>query len=619
MRNIASKAKCFLLLVCICFAANTAWGLDAPGVTATAKGPNQINLTWGRVSAPGWGYKVEIQSSGDSRYSSWTDLTAALINGRNYLPYWVTEPQYRDPTDGSGTSLGSACQFPVFGLKYGTAYNFRVRSYGKNDSGAAQYSSYSSTASATTYTPSIIRHVKAGGPYGSGDGTSEANAWGHIYNANSLSAGTTNGTLIIVHGGNYAGDGWAPSNSGASPSRKIVLQVDPGETATVTSTGANNQVVNMGSRSYVVVDGLKTTASATNEIFTIGSGGSRNIWANCEVNASAIPQSVYTPYVYGSYNLLHQNYMHDVGRLDQSGGSGTGFTGSNAAYNYLQYCRHEKNGHDQLLMYTNSHHNAVLNNLFDGGYGMAWETHHQSNRCLFEGNIAKNAAKNQPGVYKPNIEISSDYHTIRRNFFLSGSSHAIELSAIEGATAQGNLIYNNVIYGNTAGGIWYMQGSATQANNIWANNIIYNNMGNVSASGMPSPTYVEVRGDYTGTKIHHNCILYASPDNPGAAIINFNASGSNMSVMQANSSYSSYFYSNVTTTPNFVDTAYFHLKSTSGLIDAGAVVSDSTWGNISYTGSSPDIGAFEYSLGSSSGGGSSTPISAPRNLRIVFD
>jgi hypothetical protein len=615
MRSIASKASCFLLLVCLILAGNPAWGLDAPVVQATPKGPNQINLTWAGVSTPGWGYKVEIQSSGDSRYSSWTDLTAALINGRNYLPYWVTEPQYRDPTDGTGTSLGSPCQFPVFGLKYGTAYNFRVRSYGKTDAGAAQYSSYSNTASATTYTPSTIRHVKAGGPYGSGDGTSEANAWGHIYNANSLSAGTTNGTLIIVHGGNYAGDGWAPSNPGASASRKIVLQVDPGETATVTSTGSNGHVVNMGNRSYLVVDGLKTTASSANEIFTIGSGGSRNTWANCEVNASAVPQSVYSPYVYGSYNLLHQNYMHDVSRQDQSGGTGTGFNGSSAAYNYLQYCRHERNGHDQVLMYTNSHHNALLNNLFDGGYGMAWETHHQSNRCLFEGNIAKNAAKNQSGTYKPNVEISSDYHTIRRNFFLSGSSHAIELSALEGATAQGNLIYNNVIYGNTGSGIWYMQGSATQANNVWANNIIYNNTGNVSGSGAPSPTYVEIRGTYNGTNIHHNCILHA--DNPGAAIINFNLSGSNSTVSQANSTYSTYFHHNITTAPNFIDTTDFALKSTSGLINAGAVVPDSTWGNIPFSGSAPDIGAFEYSLGASSGGGGGTPPAAPRNLRIV--
>src|SRR5882757_361395 len=43
-------------------------------ITATAKGPNQINLTWPPVASPGYGYLVEIQSDGDSRYTSWTEL-----------------------------------------------------------------------------------------------------------------------------------------------------------------------------------------------------------------------------------------------------------------------------------------------------------------------------------------------------------------------------------------------------------------------------------------------------------------------------------------------------------------------------------------------------------------
>ncbi len=32
---------------------------------AIATGPNQINLTWPAAEAPGYGYIVEIQSSGD--------------------------------------------------------------------------------------------------------------------------------------------------------------------------------------------------------------------------------------------------------------------------------------------------------------------------------------------------------------------------------------------------------------------------------------------------------------------------------------------------------------------------------------------------------------------------
>ena len=49
-------------------------GRGIPVVTATAKGPNQINLKWAAVPNPGYGYIVEIQSSADSRHSSFTEL-----------------------------------------------------------------------------------------------------------------------------------------------------------------------------------------------------------------------------------------------------------------------------------------------------------------------------------------------------------------------------------------------------------------------------------------------------------------------------------------------------------------------------------------------------------------
>lgn len=140
--------------------------------SATAKGPNQINLTWGAAPSPGYGYTVEIQSGGDARYSSYTELqpiptasgytcNAALsyngVTGCNIsdgdgdyvytppvngVPYWVTENQYIDPQD------GTAAQFIAWGLKNNTAYNFRVRAYTGNTS--PSYGPYSSTATVTT-------------------------------------------------------------------------------------------------------------------------------------------------------------------------------------------------------------------------------------------------------------------------------------------------------------------------------------------------------------------------------------------------------------------------------------------------------------------------------------
>jgi uncharacterized protein YbdZ (MbtH family) len=48
--------------------------LQPPTIIATAKGPNQINLSWSPAANAGYGYLVEIQSASDTRYSLWTEL-----------------------------------------------------------------------------------------------------------------------------------------------------------------------------------------------------------------------------------------------------------------------------------------------------------------------------------------------------------------------------------------------------------------------------------------------------------------------------------------------------------------------------------------------------------------
>jgi hypothetical protein len=86
---------------------------SAPTITATPKGPTQINLQWGPVANAGYGYMVEMQSGMcgnapcDSRYSSWTQVqpiptasgytcgaTNPLIGSNQYSssPYTIASP-----------------------------------------------------------------------------------------------------------------------------------------------------------------------------------------------------------------------------------------------------------------------------------------------------------------------------------------------------------------------------------------------------------------------------------------------------------------------------------------------------------------------------------------------
>lgn len=584
-----------------------AWGLDTPTITATAKGPNQINLTWSAVSNPGWGYKVEMQSDGDSRYSSWTELPITR-SGRNFLPYWVTESHYKDVIDGSGASTGSAAQFQIYGLVYNTLYNFRVRCYGKTDAGAETYGSYSTTASATTTTPSTIRYVVVGGA-GSANGTSWANAWPKISSANGVAAGT----LVLVRTGNYAADNVDPTTSGTQANH-TVFQAEPvsGTTVTITSVTGGAPSICL-TNSYVVVDGINVANSDANNQRVVVTG-TRNAVVNCDLSAQNAGYGEVVN-VSSSYNLFHYNAIHDGDINDQEGGFTMTIYGTSADYNVVQYNHIYRGGHDTGLIQNGADYNQWKNNQHDGGYGLGWECVASSTPTpvynLFEGNIVKDPGDNQPGVYKPTIEVSGSYTTVRRNLLIHGSSHGIELSALHSINAQHNLIYNNVIYAN--GQLGQIMFGPPRANNVMTNNIYYANIGDPGGDwgddleiGILDTTGAELF-QYNVILRHHGGADY--PNEISCARIAATAT-----TLAANG-WAEY-EANITTNPSFIDEVNFelHLKSTSGIINAGISVTDTQWGTIGYNGSAPDIGAFEYWGNISS---DTTPPGAPKNLRII--
>lgn len=587
-----------------------AWGLDAPSITATAKGPNQINLTWAPVADPGYGYRIEIQSNGDSRYLSWTSLT--FRNGRNYLPYWVTEDHYRDPLDATSGD-GTACQYPVYGLKNNTTYNFRVRSYAKNDGGADTYSNYSATATATTSNYNV-RYVSTTGS-DSNNGQSTSSPWRHIYYA---CRQAVPGTVVYIMGGNYADD-YVYITQNGTPTAKIVIQTHPGDSVAITG-GDYNGHTGYITGSYVVIDGIKANYGQNNgENWIIT--GTRNAIVDCDFGS--VPNAGYATLVKvtGTYNLIHNNYLHDSGSGANGNQSGTVCTlfGNSANRNVVQYNRLSRGAHDTGLVKNGASYNKWLNNLHDGGWGLGWECVSDSIAAcqynLFEGNEVAGVQQAGNGtVYKPGIEISGNYNTVRRNVIHSGYSHGIEVSYISGYGAHSNLIYNNTIYKNGGAGIAFFSGGSI-AGNVVANNIFYYN-------GLRNPydnAAIEVFSyPSTTISVKNNLILYKSSsgaENPAYACIDWGATGTPRTVAYANSNLSG-FSGNITDTPGFINEtgSDFHLKSSSKAINAGVVVTDNTWGTIAYRGAAPDLGAFEYS---EAGTASGTVPSAPRNLRII--
>ncbi|MBI5044013.1 MAG: right-handed parallel beta-helix repeat-containing protein [Nitrospirae bacterium] len=574
-----------LFLVVIAYAASV-WALDAPVITAAAKGPNQINLTWSAVADAGYGYKIEIQSSADSRYSSWTEIAT--------IPYWVTESHYKDPQD------NTASQYPVFSLRNNTSYSFRVRSY-KGDTSPA-YSTYSNTATTTTrnYTPYYVNGTTGTDNSTCGTLASPCRTISYAINTRDLAS---SGRVIIISGGSYANDYIRPVRSGsAGVDNKIVIMAEPGSVVNITSSSTIPISI---SYNYVVIDGITVTSDYNDNMVYIS--GSYNALTNCEFDGSG--NISWGPLVAGTYNLVHGVYSHDFGSANIDAGSAMQTVGSTtgANYNIIQYSLLRRGSHDTALTKNNASYNQWMNNIMDGGWGIGWavvsDSYAACTNNLFEGNIIRDAAKNKTITnYKPGIQISGDYNTIRRNVIYDGNragtnsdpSPGIEISRLTGYGAHHNLIYNNAIYHNGGRAIVFMDG-ASQNDNIIANNIMYYNYGDTTYC--PNSLNVHIRGVTTNTVVHHNQILYkdwtTGVENPNQAnmILYSNIC---MSLSTSESTYGATFYNNVTATPDFVsEGSDFHLNSNSQLIDAGQVVVDSTWGTLSYKGSAPDLGAYE--------------------------
>jgi hypothetical protein len=153
------------------------------------------------------------------------------------------------------------------------------------------------------------------------------------------------------------------------------------------------------------------------------------------------------------------------------------------------------------------------------------------------------------------------------------------------AVPQNYKVHHNVVW-NLPGGIGINIGTPATNDSIYNNTVwkVGNNSGIVNAGSMTNvPTYNNlVESGLAGTDIQNNL---------------------------------------ETSNAGFVDPANgnFQLKAGSPAIDAGRIIPGITDG---FSGSAPDIGAYEYGVtpwtaGANTSGTGTTPLPAPRNLRLV--
>ena len=589
--------------------------LDAPTVTATAKGPNQINLTWAAVSNPGYGYLIEIQSAGDSRYSSYTEIApwkqasgdSALRNTdpsctycynptSNHIPYWVTRGHYRDTQD------DTAAQFIIFGLKPNTLYNVRVRSYSPYPS--ATYSTYSNVASARTlnYT---VRYVNTLTGSDTNDGTNSTDhAWKTI---NKACQTLTAGQVGIVVGGFYANDHCTTTNSGSSgTANKIVLMSNPGDTVTITSFPASLYGIEV-KHDYWVIDGINTSYAQSGGDALGLWRGNRGVWANSEHN---LKNTSVAPSMMGSNNRVQGLWIHDGGKETVDEGSLFYLLGSDLAPtgNVLAFNHFTRGAHDTGMELNQANlsglmgYNQWLNNIHDGGWGTGESfvdngkndkneelpaVHHS----LSEGNVIAYVNQLTPSMFKIGTQLSGDYITIRNNLLFGLKDDGYEINSLRGS-AKNNLVYNNTIV--SAGGRCFWTGKADAGpytGNTFVNNICYK----VSLDGLTLPNnapFTSYATDLTWV-VEYNNFYGGNPLSTSGAVI-YGEGGTLQSITYADEHFPPFsFNDGLNVAPQFVNETAFadmHLTAASLMRGAGRAVTDWTWGTIGQT----DLGAFDY-------------------------
>ena len=593
----------------------------APVITAAVKGPNQINLTWLPMSGTHYGYLIEIRSAADARYTNWTELSptppaagytcdsSVVINNNtcsisdptgahiytpptNAVPYWVTDVNYTDPQD------DTPAQFIAAGLQPGASYDFRVRTY--TGGASPQSGPYSNIATATTARYPLRYVAPNGNDNNDGTAADAAHAWRTIYHGTfTLRCGQE----LIVMGGNYPSDG-ITMQQGCTANSKAVILVNPGDTATITSMGTVNiyhPILLLGS--HIVIDGLKVVSPNPTGDYDIEIDGAYNALLNVEGHPPVVPNSKAGVYITNQHNLIYHSHFHDYGSPDakQNPSGNNGFTiavYSTKGTDNVVWSNHlTRGGHDVSLCKSGCSFNRWLNNVMDGGWGMAFESIDEgavSDHNLVEGNIMYHVGR-LVSFYKPAMELSSSYNTARRNVVINPQSWGVEESAF-GGNADHNLVYNNVFYA-PAGCIFQSQnGGATVYDDIvYANNICYK-LTNVAT---------DIYSGNTTDVISRNTIAAADQNGnlvPGKAIVIWNHSAQGnwqypQTLDYADKSYSPPFKKNkgLDVDPKFVDEANFdfHLSAASPLNSAGMTVYDTEWGTAE---GGVDLGAFGIRL-----------------------
>ncbi len=307
-----------------------------------------------------------------------------------------------------------------------------------------------------------------------------------------------------------------------------------------------------------------------------------------------------------------------------------------------------------------SRYNRIIGNVIEQYYGGGIYLPINAHHNLVEGNVIAHCGETTT-FGKPAIQLSGSNNTVRKNVIYNPINQPIRLEA-QTVIGFDYIADDNLVYNNTVFGCRYSLGIAVSnagdpncsvENNGFFNNIFYGSTGVAEDSGGRE---VEVTVDlyqanaphnwcdpdvnaclpdgthWGGNQFHNNCIMRNELGEAYPRLIIWARDADygggwtewSLSSAQGNDPYA--WTGNISVNPLIVNEdpdsygiegGWWYLREGSPCIDAGVLVDDVIgtevqtlypgygWGNLGYSGTAPDIGAFEF------GGENNVPLSGP--------
>ena len=366
-------------------------------------------------------------------------------------------------------------------------------------------------------------------------------------------------------------------------------------------------------------------------------------------------------YISGSNNTIQNCDFDRISYNDWPSGQNASAIIIRSSSNIVQNCTFGDTDHEGIQLdgigYTTKY-NQILNNTISNSYGHGVSLLGSGAQYnLIDGNDISDCGSLCVGSgcsSKNAFQVSgASNNSFRRNIIHNIFNRAIELSSYSAVTdkTSGNYFYNNTFYDITTRAsdtdtvCWVVVGTAVSTHSV-TNNKFYNNI----ADKIAQRTHTGLWNNRIGFALY-----YATENDAGDSLTALRTSNWNgnflvnniirpyyNSAYQLDSTNAIYYTNsggsyhsgwdvgsvnelgsmsgNITSDPLFTSTNtatpnWWHIQSASPAIDSGVVVIDPNaaaggWTQLSYEGSAPDIGAFEFDNGS-------PIVNVPTNLRII--